>query len=308
MEYLELFGPFIEYVKKKKMKHNFHICLLVIFAFFTSCKKSDKTVDDPHQGTITVMADESFKSVTEALTERYMALNPKTKINLVIKKEDLAFLDLLENKARVIVMSRDLSEKEKKGYSDKVDLPLQPAKFAADAVVFVVPKTSSKESISVDEIKSELHADSKKIIFDGTNASNLNYVAQKFNTTPDKIKYSIINGNKNIVQQLGNFPDKIGAISLNTISRPYDKDSEELRNSVKILKVTDKGNIYEPTIENIKDMTYPFTRVLYFLTNEGYYGLGNGFIRFSCQQLGQIVVEKEGLQPYNIFKREVQMR
>jgi len=48
--------------------------------------------------------------------------------------------------------------------------------------------------------------------------------------------------------------------------------------------------------------------VLYFITNEGYYGLGNGFIRFSCQQLGQIIVEKEGLQPYNIFRREVQMR
>jgi phosphate transport system substrate-binding protein len=55
-------------------------------------------------------------------------------------------------------------------------------------------------------------------------------------------------------------------------------------------------------------MKYPFSRVLYFLTNEAYYGLGNGWIRFSCQQLGQIVVQKEGLQPYNIFKREVQMR
>ena len=71
-------------------------------------------VDDPQQGEITVAADESFQSVTEALTQRYMALNPKTKINLVIKKEDLAFLDLLENKVRVIVMSRDLSDEEKK--------------------------------------------------------------------------------------------------------------------------------------------------------------------------------------------------
>ena len=71
-------------------------------------------VDDPQQGEITVAVDESFQSVTEALTQRYMALNPKTKINLVIKKEDLAFLDLLENKVRVIVMSRDLSDEEKK--------------------------------------------------------------------------------------------------------------------------------------------------------------------------------------------------
>ena len=290
------------------MKHNFQIFLISFFVLVISCKKTDKIVDNPQLGTITVAADESFKSVSEALTERYMALNPNTKINLVIKKEDLAFLDLLDNKARVIIMSRELTEKEKQGYKDKIDMEMQPAKFAADAVVFVVPKNSTKENISVEEIEKELQSDNKKIIFDGTNSSNLNFVAQKFKTTPDKLKYSIISGNKNIIEQLNKYPDKIGVISLNTISRPYDKESESLKNSVKILKVVEGGKSYEPDIINLKNMTYPFTRVLYFLTNEGYYGLGNGFIRFSCQQLGQIVVEKEGLQPYNIFKREVQMR
>ena len=290
------------------MKHNFQIFLISFFVLVISCNKTDKIVDNPQLGTITVTADESFKSVSEALTERYMALNPNTKINLVNKKEDLAFLDLLDNKARVIIMSRELTEKEKQGYKDKIDMEMQPAKFAADAVVFVVPKNSAKENISVEEIEKELQSDKKKIIFDGTNSSNLNFVAQKFKTTPDKLKYSIISGNKNIIEQLNKYPDKIGVISLNTISRPYDKESESLKNSVKILKVVEGGKSYEPDIINLKNMTYPFTRVLYFLTNEGYYGLGNGFIRFSCQQLGQIVVEKEGLQPYNIFKREVQMR
>jgi hypothetical protein len=199
-------------------------------------KKTDKIVDNPQLGTITVTADESFKSVSEALTERYMALNPNTKINLVIKKEDLAFLDLLDNKARVIIMSRELTEKEKQGYKEKIDMEMQPAKFAADAVVFVVPKNSTKENISVEEIEKELQSDNKKIIFDGTNSSNLNFVAQKFKTTPDKLKYSIISGNKNIIEQLNKYPDKIGVISLNTISRPYDKESESLKNSVKILK------------------------------------------------------------------------
>ena len=186
------------------MKHNFQIFLISFFVLVISCKKTDKIVDNPQLGTITVTADESFKSVSEALTERYMALNPNTKINLVIKKEDLAFLDLLDNKARVIIMSRELTEKEKQGYKEKIDMEMQPAKFAADAVVFVVPKNSNKENISVEEIEKELQSDNKKIIFDGTNSSNLNFVAQKFKTTPDKLKYSIISGNKNIIEQLNN--------------------------------------------------------------------------------------------------------
>lgn len=285
--------------------------LLMIF-FFTlsiSCKKKPtKLIDSPQQGEITMEVDESFASVSEALTDRYMALYPKTKINLKIKKEDFAFLDLLEGKVRVIVMSRELNESEKKAYKKETTLDWLPAKFAADAVVFIVPKNSPKETITIDEIRNELNNDKKNIIFDGTNSSNLNFVAQKLNTKPDQLRFSIINGNKNLIEQLNAFPDKIGVISLNTISRPYDPESENLKNSVKVLKVVEGNNAYEPRVENLANMSYPFTRVLYFLTNEKYFGLGNGFIRFSCTQLGQIVVSKEGLQPYHIFKREVQMR
>jgi len=281
--------------------------IIVSFAMMSSCSK-DKDIDNPNKGEITIEADESFKSVSEALVERYTALNPKTKINLVIKKEDLGLLDLLDKKVRVIVMSRELSKKEKEAFDKKIDLPWKPARFAADAVLFVVPKDSPLESISIDEIYNELSSDKKRLIFDGTNSSNLNFIAQKFHKNPSDLKFSIINGNENVAEQLKNYPDKIGVISYNTISRPFGKEAEKLRNELKVLKVIKDNKAYDVYGDNLKDMTYPFTRVLYLITNEAYYGLGNGFIRFSCQQLGQIVVEKEGLQPYNIFKREVQMR
>ncbi|WP_374440862.1 PstS family phosphate ABC transporter substrate-binding protein [Epilithonimonas sp.] len=284
--------------------------LAVLFSIIiVSCSKDKRPeIDNPNKGEITIEVDESFKSVTEALTERYMALNPQTKINLVVKKEDLALLDFFERKIRVVVLSRELSAKEKETFDKKIDLPWQPAKFAADAVLFVVPKNSSLESISMDDIYRELQSDDKKLIFDGTNSSNLNFVAQKFNRKPSDLKFSIINGNENVVEQLKKYPDKIGVISYNTISRPFGEEAQKLRNEVRILKIVQGNKTYEPSLSNLKIMTYPFTRILYFLTNEGYYGLGNGFIRFSCTQLGQIVVEKEGLQPYNLYRREVQMR
>lgn len=289
------------------MKINIFAILLCIILI--SCSKEKKQdIDNPNKGEITIEVDESFQSVTEALTERYMALNPQTKINLVVKKEDLALLDFFESKIRVVVLSRELSAKEKETFDKKIDLPWQPAKFAADAVLFVVPKNSALESISMDDIYKELQSEDKRLIFDGTNSSNLNFVAQKFNRKPSELEFSIINGNENVVEQLKKYPDKIGVISYNTISRPFGEEAEKLRNEVKILKIKQGNKTYEPSLSNLKVMTYPFTRILYFLTNEGYYGLGNGFIRFSCTQLGQIVVEKEGLQPYNLYKREVQMR
>lgn len=286
-----------------------NILAILFCIILVSCSKEKKQdIDNPNKGEITIEVDESFQSVIEALTERYMALNPQTKINLVVKKEDLALLDFFERKIRVVVLSRELSAKEKETFDKKIDLPWQPAKFAADAVLFVVPKNSALESISMDDIYKELQSEDKRLIFDGTNSSNLNFVAQKFNRKPSELEFSIINGNENVVEQLKKYPDKIGVISYNTISRPFGEEAEKLRNEVKILKIKQGNKTYEPSLSNLKVMTYPFTRILYFLTNEGYYGLGNGFIRFSCTQLGQIVVEKEGLQPYNIYKREVQMR
>lgn len=282
--------------------------IIMIFALFSCSKTKKEALDHPGQGEITIEVDESFKSVTEALAERYVALNPSTKINVLTKKEDFALLDLLDNKVRVVVLSRNLTTTEKAAFDKKVDLPWQPAKFAADAVVFVVSKKSMRTSLDIEDIKRGLMSEDKAFIFDGANASNLNFVAQKFNVKPSALKFSTIQGNDNIVTQLEQHPDKIGVISLNTISRPYGDEATMLRDKINVLSISEKGKSYTPTLDNLKDMQYPFTRVLYFLTNEAYYGLGNGFIRFACTQLGQIVVEKEGLQPYNIYKREVQMR
>ena len=290
------------------MKKLFFLLVAISAITFSCSKEKKREVDMPNKGEITITTDESFQSVTEALVERYMALYPNTKINIKVKKEDLGFMDLLYKKARVVVMSRELSEKEKQAFDQKVNLPWLPAKFAADAVLFVVPKDSPMESISMDEIYAELQSENKKLIFDGTNSSNLNFVAKKFNKNPSELKFSIINGNENVATQLKNHPGKIGVIGYNTISRPYGKVAQKLRSELKILNVVKGGKSFSVTNENLKNMTYPFTRILYFLTNEAYYGLGNGLIRFSCQQLGQIVVEKEGLQPYHIFNREVRMQ
>lgn len=307
MEYLESIEPFQE-LKIHEMRNSLKIAALsVISIVAVNCKKEDKS-PSYHKGDLTILTDESFKSVTEALADGYMINYPDTHIKIETRKEDLGFLDLLHDKARIAVMSRELTPEEKKAYEEQVDLKFLPAKFAADAVVFVVPKDSPKQSISMDEIKRGLESEAKNFIFDGTNSSNLNFVAQKLKKQPKDLKFSIIPGNQNVIEELGKHTDKIGVIGLNTFSRPYDKTSEKLREMVKVLPIEDHGILYSVDPETLRNMTYPFTRVLYFLTNEGNFNIANGFIRYSCTQLGQMIVEKEGLQPYNIYKREVQMR
>lgn len=286
---------------------NISLVMVAFLLFFFACKEKKRTASY-NKGSIEIVSDDSFKSVMQALADAYMINYPDTSIKVVTKKEDLAFLDLLKGKSKLIVMSRDLSKDEIKEYEKQTELKFKPAQFAADAVVFVVPKDSPLNEISFDEIKKNLNSDDKKLIFDGTNSSNLNFVAQKLNQKPSDLRFEIIPGNENLITQLHKFPDKIGVIGLNTISRPYGKDAERLKSEIKILPVVYNGKKMDPITNNLRQLQYPFTRVLYFLTNEGNFNLANGIIRFSCTQLGQLVVDKEGLQPYNIFKREVQMK
>lgn len=281
--------------------------LLLLCIIILNCTKKEKPPESYFKGTMTISADDSFQSVTTALAEGYMIAYPDAKIEVKNTKEDIAFLNLLNKKSNIIVMSRDLSAKEIAEYEKQIDLPFQPAKFAADAVLFVVPKESSLNSISYEDIQKELLSEDKKLIFDGTNSSNLNFVAQKFGKLPSSLNYSIISGNQNVVEQLSKYQDKIGVVSLNTFSRPYSKEAEALRAKVKVLAIEKNGKTYEPNAENLRNMTYPFTRVLYFLTSDGTFGMANGFIRYSCTQLGQIIVAKEGLQKFNLYSREVQM-
>lgn len=289
------------------MKSNLLALALVLLGLF-SCKKADTESPDYNKGELTVLTDPAFESVTTALAEGYMLNYPETKLTVQSKKEDLALLDLINNKVRAIVMSRDLTPQEISAYEKQVDLKILPSKFAADAVIFVVPKNSAREKINYQEIEQMLHSDSKDLIFPGTNSSDLNFVAQTFKQKPGDLKFSIISGTENLVQELSKYPGKVGVIGLNNVSRPYGKEAEKLRSMVKILPVEKDGVLYEPNSEELLQMTYPFTRVLYFLTNEGNFSIANGFIRFSCTHLGQMIVQKEGLQKYNLFERQVQMK
>ncbi|CAH0227151.1 substrate-binding domain-containing protein [Chryseobacterium sp. WG14] len=290
------------------MKNSFKIVVVFILSIMLiNCKKEEKS-PSYNKGDLTIYTDESFQSVTEALADGYMINYPETRIKVATQKEDLGLLDLLNGKAKVIVMSRNLTTEEVKTYEERTDLKFLPSKFAADAVVFVVPKNSPKENISMNEINEGMLSENKNFIFDGTNSSNLNFVAEKLKKQPKDLKFSIIPGNKKIIEELAQYPDKIGVVGLNTFSRPYDKASEKLREMVKVLPVVQNGKQYTPDFENLRSMEYPFTRVLYFLANEGNFNIANGFMRFSCTHLGQKIVQKEGLQPYNVYRREVQMR
>ena len=276
----------------------------MMLILFSCSNKEDKT-NVHYKGEVTLQYDDSFVNVAEALSYRYTNAYPETKINLKVSKEDEALTDLLNKKVDIIIMSRELTDKEKEYWERNTQLPYRPSYFGADAVCFVVNKNSTMESISLEEIKQLLVSGDKKLVFEGGNTSNFNAVVNKLNLSPQKVDFSQIKGNENIIKEIEKLPNHIGVVSYNTISNPYGENQNKLKEKVKILPIKVNDSLILPNKENLKSQKYPFTKLLYFLTTEGKFGLANGFIRYSCTHIGQKIVGKEGLQPYYIFPRTI---
>jgi len=280
--------------------------ILLVFALFYSCKNDKKYTYATGEASLAV--DSSFYNVLDALTYRYMHVYPEAKIELRLMNERYALNELLNRKVSAIVMSRNLNAEEVNLYKQKIGLDYQPSYFAADALVFVVSKKSSIQEISIEKIKSKLLDGRRNLIFDGTNTSNTDYIADKFQLNHMQMKYSALSSNEEIIENLDKFPNHIGVISLNTISRPFGEKAKKLRSIIRILPINDGKEYILPELQNLKNQKYPFTRMLYFLTNEGYFGVAKGFIRYSCTDIGQKIVTKNGLQPFNLYKRYVELK
>ena len=71
------------------MKNNIFSNILFYFFLYVLINCAKDKNNTPNKGNITVIADKSFKNVTEALTERYMAFYPETKLTFVMQKKIL---------------------------------------------------------------------------------------------------------------------------------------------------------------------------------------------------------------------------
>ena len=70
----------------------------ILILTLVSCKKEKKVSQvEYNSGNLTILTDDSFHSVVEGLAQAYMINYPSTDLKVEVKKEDLAFLDILNS-------------------------------------------------------------------------------------------------------------------------------------------------------------------------------------------------------------------
>jgi phosphate transport system substrate-binding protein len=282
----------------------------LLFTLLFSCSHpKDTDVLSVARGKITITADESFRPIVDAQVTAYQAHYPEAEFNVIYTPEQIAINYILKDSSDLAIVSRELTEEEQKYYTQR-NLKYQPGKMAIDAVTFIVNNKNSRTSISMKELELILKGNESttKLVFDNSSSSNLNSMLHKFNIVDvDKTNIFAAKGTLDVFDYVEKNETAIGIIGLNWISDVDDKNAMALKNRIKVLGIQKGDMVIYPTTTTMKDQTYPFTKVIYLHTTQRGWGVSMGFVRFSCTQIGQLVVEKMGLQPFHLFDKNYRL-
>src|SRR4051812_2563637 len=87
--------------------------LILTFLWVSCAPSQEKKTDTPTSGAITILTDESFYPIVKAEVKAFENSYRDASIQIQCQSEDEAIMALLNNKAEMIVIGRELTKEEK---------------------------------------------------------------------------------------------------------------------------------------------------------------------------------------------------
>ncbi len=280
--------------------------LLFILSFTLlgfSCGDSGPVRDTLSSGSIDVSADETYRSVIEAQSKVFDSSFPNAKVTIHYKPEAECFRDYFDNKARIILVTRELTPGEKELAKQKQFFASSVA-LAKDVVAIVVNKESPDSLLSVEAVKGILTGVYKKkytVVFDNQASSLVRYITDsllKGQKLGDNVYAA--KGGKAVIDYVAKNPNAIGFSGLCDVSDSNDvNNTGAFINNVNVVALyNDSLKVYlKPYLAYIGLKEYPLVRKLYYVSRESYAGLGTGFANFLGGPRGQLIFAHAHLFP-----------
>ena len=284
--------------------------LLIALLFVFSCQKKDATNEETMlKGKATIYVDESLMPVIEdevaVFENQYNA-----KFHLVGKSEAEVFNDLLNDTAKIAIVTRKLSDDEMKAFENKKIKPRINV-FASDAIAFIKNKESNDTLIAIQDVIDFMHGKEVKtikgLVFDNPNSSTVSYLNKisGIKITNQKNIFSF-KTNNDVIKYVAENDGMIGVVGINWLFQP-SLIMQKTVDKVNLLSVKNlKSNEYVyPSQDNLAAGKYPLARDLYIVNCQGFVGLGMGFASFLTEDRGQRIILKSGLVPIKFPTRKI---
>lgn len=297
-----------------------HIFCYITFAFcfllFSACGSNEST---PTQGKQKIFIDESYRQLFEAEVETFEGLYKSSDIETIYKSEGDIMNDFLNDTCRIIILSRDLQQKEKDFFSSKKSFPLS-TKIAVDALAFISHKENPVENLTYNELKDifsgkitswkylysairhdDLQDSTLRIVFDNEKSCNVRMIKDKLLKGEEFPKNCFaVKTNPEVIDYVSKNKNSFGIIGVNWISDKDDTLTSSFLSKIKVLGVSSEenpGDFFQPYQAYIHSKEYPFCRDMYIINREGRTGLGTGFAAFVAGEKGQLIILKAGMVP-----------
>jgi len=284
----------------------YSVCLMTFLFCFSACQ--DKVLlDNETSGNITISVDESYKPVMEQQLKVFLSRFPNAHIKAEYKPEADCFKDFFEDTTRLIFVTRELSEEEKK-YCAAKQIFTKSMAMASDAVAFITSKNNKTPDFTLKQIREILTGTSLdktyQIVFDNMNSSTVRYMNDSI-IKGAKLSSNIFatKSSEEVIDYIAKNDNAIGVLGVNWVADARDSTTESFLQKVQVAGImpdNDSTKSYvKPYQAYIGLKEYPCTRNFYFISKETWQGLGTGFVNYLCRD-GQLVFKQAKFFPLRV--------
>ncbi|WP_349316449.1 substrate-binding domain-containing protein [Chitinophaga sp. MM2321] len=275
-----------------------------------------KKLDTSSEGTIHISVDETYKPLIDSEIKVFESLYPKAHIIPTYKPEADCFKDLLNDSARLVIVTRDFNQEER-DYIKKTKITPNSLLLAWDALALVVNNSNPDSILTMDQVRAIMDGtDTERkwqLVFDNANSSTVRYIRDSINKgKPLPTTTMAAKTNPEVIDYVSKNKNAIGVIGVSWISDPDDSLAMAFTNKVRVVKLRADGGseFVRPYQAYIGIGSYPLKRGFYYCLKETHHGLGTGFATFLGSYEGQLVIKQARLFParLNVVFREANLK
>ena len=290
--------------------------------------------DTPTSGAVAVSVDETFAPILQAEVDTFAKLYPNAHVQMSFQPEEKVMVDLINDKIKVAVVSRELNAEEQADFVKQTIVP-RTTRIGIDGLAIVINRANPDSLLTVKQLAdiftgktaSWPKVSGKKgladinVVFDANHSSTTRFVRDSVTHGAELTKRVFAaSSNPALLDYVATHPNAIGVVGVNWISDRDDPKAMKFLNKVRVASITARSSptlndyiqpyqayLAEKTAEQLAKhqelQNYPLRRSLYIISREARAGLGTGFASFVAGKNGQLIFQKSGLLPAQMQAR-----
>jgi phosphate transport system substrate-binding protein len=296
--------------------------LALAVSLFTACNQTQSgsatsATDTPTSGNVAISVDETFAPIIKSEVDTFQKLYQSAKVTAYYKPEQEVLQDLLDDKVKLAVLTRELNAAERAEF-DRLKLVPRATKIATDGLAIIVHPSNPDSLLSLPQLRDIFTGKTQQwsqvsgkkalstinVVFDANRSSTTRYIQDSVTRgaalTP---RAFAAKSNSALLDYVANHPNAIGVVGANWISDRDDAAVQKFLQKVRVVGVStqtdppNRDDYVQPYQAYLALKTYPLTRTVYVVSREARAGLGTGFTSFVAGNQGQLIILKAGLLP-----------